>query len=58
MYLQPMSNDNYAKGLSAMHLNVRSIPRKIDKLNNYLLSLDIQVSIIGLTETWLNFRVI
>ena len=25
----------------------------IDKLNSYLLSLDIQFSIIGLTETWL-----
>ena len=47
------SNDNYATGLSLMHLNVRSIPKNIDKLNNYLLSLDIQFSIIGLTETWL-----
>ena len=53
------SNDNYATGLSLMHLNVRSIPKNIDKLNNYLLSLDIQFSIIGLTETWQgNFRVI
>ena len=26
------SNDNYAKGLSLMHLNVRSIPKNIDKL--------------------------
>ena len=47
------SNDNYAKELSLMYLNVRSIPKNIDKLNNYLLSLDIQFSIIGLTETWL-----
>ena len=47
------SNDDYAKGLSLMHLNVRSIPKNIDKLNSYLLSLDIQFSIIGLTETWL-----
>ena len=47
------SNANYAKGLSLMHLNVRSIPKNIDKLNNYLLLLDIQFSIIGLTETWL-----
>ena len=36
-----------------MHLNVRTIPKNIDKLNNYLLSLDIQFSIIDLTETWL-----
>ena len=28
------SNDNYAKGLSLMHLNVRSIPKNIDNLNN------------------------
>ena len=47
------SNDNYAKGHSLMHLNVKSIPKNIDKLNNYLLSLDIQFPIIGLTETWL-----
>ncbi len=31
-------------------LYVRSIPKNIDKLNNYLLLLDIQFSIIGLTE--------
>ena len=36
-----------------MHLNVTSIPNDTDKLNNYLLSFDIQFSIIGLTETWL-----
>ena len=47
------SNDIYAKELSLMHLNVRNMPKNIDKLNNYLLSLDIQFSIIGLTETWL-----
>ena len=35
------SNDSYAKGLYLMHLNVRSIPKNIDQLNNYLLSLDI-----------------
>ena len=26
------SNDDYAKGLSLLHLNVRSIPKNIDKL--------------------------
>ena len=36
-----------------MHLNIRSSPKNTDKLNNYLLSLDIQFSIISLTETWL-----
>ena len=39
--------------LSLMHLNIRSIPKNIYMLNNYLLSLDIQFSIIGLMETWL-----
>ena len=36
-----------------MYLNIRSIPKNIYKLNNYLLFLDIQLSISGLTETWL-----
>ena len=36
-----------------MHLNIRGIPKNTDKLNNYLLSLDIKFSIIGLTKTWL-----
>ena len=48
-----ITSNNYAKGLSLMHLNVRSIPKNIDKLNNYLLSLNIQFSKIGVTETWL-----
>ena len=36
-----------------MHLYIKSIPTNIDKLNNYLLSLDIMFSMIGLTKTWL-----
>ena len=52
------SNDDYAKGLSLMHLNVRSIPKNIDKLNSYLMSLDIQFSIIGLTETSLKEEIL
>ena len=34
-----------------MNLNVRSIQKNTDKLNNYLLPLDKQFLIIGLTET-------
>ena len=45
------TNDNYAKGLFLINLSVRSIPKNIEKLSNYLLSLDIQFSRIGLTET-------
>ena len=33
-----------------MHLNVTSIPKNTEKLNNYLLSFDIQFSLFGLTE--------
>ena len=47
-------NDNYARGLSLMHLNIRSIPKNIEKLSNYLTLLDLQFSIIALSETWLN----
>ena len=41
-------NDNYARGLSLMHLNIRSIAKNIDKLSNYLTLLDLQFSIIAL----------
>ena len=37
-----------------MHFNIRSIPTNIDKLHNYLTLFDLQFSIIGLSETWLN----
>ena len=40
-------NDNYARGLSLMHLNIRSIQQNIDKLSNYLTLLDLQFSIIA-----------
>ena len=35
-------NDNYARGLSLMHLSIRSIQKHIDKLSNYLTLLDLQ----------------
>ena len=37
-----------------MHLNIRSIPKNIDKLSNYLTLLELQFSIIALSETWLH----
>ena len=37
-----------------MHLNIISIPKNIDKLSNYLTLLDLQFSLIALSETWLN----
>ena len=45
-------NDDYAKGFSLIHLNVRSLSKNISKLNNYLPSLDLKFSIMGLSKTW------
>ena len=38
---------------SMMHLNVRSLPRHHDQLTEYLQTLNIEFTVIGLTETWL-----
>ena len=43
---------NVSMPLSFVHLNIRSVPKKIDKLPSYLDSLQIKFSFIGLTETW------
>jgi hypothetical protein len=40
--------------LSFLHLNIRSLPRHVKDLENYLSNLNINFTIIGLTETWLN----
>ena len=37
-----------------MHLNIRGIPKNIDKLSNYLTLIDLQFSITVLSKTWLN----
>ena len=37
---------------SLFHLNIRSAPKNLDKLEQYLKNLDHDFSIIGLTETW------
>ena len=39
--------------LSILHLNIRSIPRNLSYLQTYLNNLDIQFSVIGISETWL-----
>ena len=39
--------------LSILHLNIRSIPRNLSSLQTYLNNLDIQFSVIGISETWL-----
>ena len=38
---------------SIIHENIRSIPKNLDKFINYLMNIELQFSIIGLTETWL-----
>ena len=40
--------------LSFLHLNIRSVPKNIDKLESYLHTLDFKFPIIGLSETWYN----
>ena len=38
---------------SMMHLNIRSIPKNLCKFQEYLSNLNIQFSVIGISETWL-----
>lgn len=39
---------------SVMHLNIRSLPRNLEKLSDYLLGILAKFSLIGLSETWLS----
>ena len=43
------------KGFKVVHLNVRSLPKKIDQLRTLLL--DAQLDVVTLSETWLNTAV-
>ena len=45
---------NLTNTLCIMHLNIRSIRNKLDSLKNLNDSLNKNLDIIGLTETWLN----
>ena len=44
--------ENFLGGLSLMHLNIRSLPKHFDTLQNYLNCFDIHFTAIGLSETW------
>lgn len=48
-----VQQNNLSSELSLIHLNIRSLKNKHDELCNYLASLHLTFSIIGLTETWL-----
>ena len=45
--------DNSKSHFSLMHLNIRSVPKNLDKLDNILHLFNHNFSIIALTETWL-----
>ena len=40
--------------LSVFHLNIRSLPKHAKELQSYLSNLNIEFTVIGLTETWLS----
>ena len=44
---------NYNNRFSLFHANIRSIPRNLDQLTFYLQNLNIDFSVIALSETWL-----
>ena len=46
-------NHNCAN-LALLHLYIRSISKKIDKFSNFLGSLALDFSVLGITETWLD----
>ena len=39
---------------SLLHLNIRSLQRNVDRLTDLLANLDLQFSVIGISETWLS----
>ena len=48
-----MLSKNNPIDLSLLHLDIRSLQKKINNLSNCLTNLNIQFSIIGISETWL-----
>lgn len=46
--------NNNCANLALLHLNIRSISKKPDKFSNFLGSLALDFSVIGITETWLD----
>ena len=52
------TNSVTSKDLSILHLNIRSLPKNISNLQNYLECLNIDFTILGLSETWHNANTI
>ena len=42
------------RALSMFHMNIKSLPRHFDELQQYLDMLEYDFSLIGISETWLN----
>ena len=51
-----LNKEEQVSNFTCYHFNCRSLPQNFDTLNSYLSSLTLQLSIIGLTETWLNIN--
>ena len=47
-------NANSSGNFAIIHTNIRSIPKNLSTFENYLSTLDIRFTVIGITETWLN----
>ena len=45
---------NLESGLSFLHMNIRSISNKFDKLTNFFSQLRVKFPIVGISETWLD----
>ena len=48
------NNNRSEDEFSVMYLNVRSLPKNISKLCDFLSLIDKKITIIGLSETWLH----
>ena len=50
-----LRHENYSDAdFSLLHLNIRSLPHTLVNLTDYISSLNIIFSVIGISETWLN----
>ena len=47
-------SDHDETSLALLHLNIRSIPKNLSSLEEYLHNLDYEFNILGITETWLS----
>jgi hypothetical protein len=69
VYIENVSNCNYylensfsakyqdlqigSDSFALLHMNIRSIPQNLSKLENYLYNLPLSFTVIGISETWL-----